>query len=400
MSFRNTPDATQAAPPDGNATAKTDILSSIFVLGLGFAAGMQLGKIAPLIGRMQEEMGFSLTFAGWLASVLGLFVALAAYPAARLIARIGTAQSLMASALVMVAGAVALGLSQSSATLMVSRGIEAAGYVVLVIAAPSYLANHSPPHRRGVLLALWGSFVPIGYALANLQAGLLPDRWPIAWILTTFALPTAIFLLLVGLASSKKTPPNDAAAVGRPPVPLAGWALAVAFGLYVYLSIGFFTFLPEYLKAASSGGAVSAAAVALCVPLGNFATATMLAGDRADRARTLALCGFVTAAIAAGVLYSSPKVDMLAMPIFAFAGGVAASSIFAQVPRIAGTEAVATSFVGAIAQFGGIATLLGPPLAGFLAETYGWTALGWSLFGVAMTGAALCLIAAREQRLQ
>jgi MFS transporter, CP family, cyanate transporter len=380
-------------------TVAPELLASILVLGLGFAAGMQLGKIAPLIGRMQNELGISLTFAGWLTALLGVFVAFAAYPATRLIARTGAVWGLKFSALVMVAGAVAMGLSQAPALLLVARGIEAAGYVVLVIAAPSYLATQSPAHLRGVFLALWGSFVPIGYALANLQVGLLPDGWPLTWKLLTFAVPISVLSLLAKLVPLVDISGSEVRPTKRLPIPLTGWALAVAFGFYVYLSIGFFTFLPEYLAARDANGAISPAVIALCVPLGNFVTAALLGGLGPMHARPLAISGFLVASMAATLLYSTLRTDILSMLVFAFAGGVVASSLFAQVPRVAGSEAVATSIIGALAQFGGIATLLGPPIAGFLVETFGWTALGWSFIGVALAGASLCLVAPRKEAL-
>jgi len=367
------------------------ISRGILVLGLGFAAGMQLGKIAPLIGRMQAEFGFSLTFIGWLASLLGLFVALAAYPATRFVARRGTARSLKAGAVAMIAGAIALGLSRSAELMIVSRGIEAIGYVLLVIAAPANLATHSPSHLRGVFLALWGGFVPIGYALANLQAAALPEEWPSSWVMLTFAFPIALssVLMAVTLPTEMDT---GAKAAKRRPIPLIGWVLATAFGLYVYLSIGFFTFLPEYRASHSAGDVMFPAAVALCVPLGNVLAAILLRGSGASRARPLALIGFISAGVAAAMLYSSWPLDAIVMPLFALAGGMTASGLFAQVPRLAANETAAASIIGAMAQAGGLSTLLEPPLAGFLAETYGWAALGWSLTTVALTGAALNIL--------
>ncbi|WP_157014393.1 MFS transporter [Mesorhizobium xinjiangense] len=367
--------------------------SSTLVLCIGFAAGMQLGKIAPLVGRLQADLGISLTFAGWLTSLLGLFVALAAYPAARMVARIGATRSLLASALVMIGGAVALGLSQSPTTLVMSRGVEAAGYVVMVIAAPAYLVTFSPVHMRSLFLALWGSFVPVGYALANLQVALLPVSWSLEWTLLTFAAPMAALLMLAIFVSPADAVPSKQAPVTPAPIPSAGLALAIAFGLYVYLSIGFFTFLPEYISTLETGHAVSAPLVAICVPLGSFATAALLKGPSSNRPRILAIAGFVAAALAACLLYSSVNFDILAMPVYAFAGGMAASSIFALIPCVAVTEAAAASVVGAVAQCGGIATLIGPPIAGFLAETYGWHAVGWSLAGVSLIGACLILVA-------
>ncbi len=44
-------------------------LTTIVVLLLaGILAGTQLGKVAPLVGWYQQEIGFSLVLTGWLRS--------------------------------------------------------------------------------------------------------------------------------------------------------------------------------------------------------------------------------------------------------------------------------------------------------------------------------------------
>ena len=84
--------------------------SSLTVLVFGFCTGMQLAKVAPYVDRLGAEFGLGLTFAGWLTSVLAVFVALGAIPAGALVARTGTLVWLKASAVVMVAGVAVLGL--------------------------------------------------------------------------------------------------------------------------------------------------------------------------------------------------------------------------------------------------------------------------------------------------
>ena len=47
--------------------------------------------------------------------------------------------------------------------------------------------------------------------------------------------------------------------------------------------------------------------------------------------------------------------------------------------------------IGLVAQAGGIGTLFGPPLAGYVIETYGFAGFGWFLAAVALVGIA-CLV--------
>lgn len=82
----------------------------------------------------------------------------------------------------------------------------------------------------------------------------------------------------------------------------------------------------------------------------------------------------------------------MAVATFAFAGGLAASSLFASVALIENGKDSATALVGAVAQAGGIATVFGPPLAGYWIESFGRTALSLS-FATAALVAAVVIVA-------
>jgi MFS family permease len=120
-------------------------LAVIVVLQLvGILAGVQLGKIAPLVEWYQNEIGFSLVLIGWFTSMIGIFVAAAALPAGWAIERAGPANTFLTGSVVMTIGGIALALFVSPAAILASRLVEGAGYLVLVIATPALLAAISP----------------------------------------------------------------------------------------------------------------------------------------------------------------------------------------------------------------------------------------------------------------
>ena len=83
---------------NGKSARMRALISISVVLLLGFCAGMQLGKIAPVVSFLEGNKGYSMTTIGWLTALIGLFVALAALPTARLIDRAGSVRSLKAGA--------------------------------------------------------------------------------------------------------------------------------------------------------------------------------------------------------------------------------------------------------------------------------------------------------------
>ncbi|MCO5060222.1 MAG: MFS transporter, partial [Rhizobiaceae bacterium] len=171
----------------------------------GVFAGAQLGKIAPLVGWYRDEAGMSLVAIGFLTAILGFFVAIAALPTAFLIDRFGNFRSFVVSSAVLAVGGILLALADGSGLVLAARFIEALGYLVIVICTPALLANYSPDALKAPMLAIWGGFVPIGFAIADFSAAaMLPAYEPPLYLLavagafTIFAL--LAMLLTAGLA--------------------------------------------------------------------------------------------------------------------------------------------------------------------------------------------------------
>src|SRR5262245_3163007 len=177
-------------------TSSASRLAIIVVLQLaGILAGSQLGKIAPLVDWYQQEVGLSLTLIGWFTSMIGIFVAAVALPAGWAIERVGPARSFNAGAAVMVVGGAALALLDAPWAVLTARLVEGAGYLVLVIAAPALLAAISPDRWKAPVLAIWGGFVPLGFAVADFSARwLLPQLGPKPYL----AIAIAAFAVLAG----------------------------------------------------------------------------------------------------------------------------------------------------------------------------------------------------------
>ncbi|HHZ10224.1 MAG TPA: MFS transporter [Rhizobiales bacterium] len=369
------------------------------LLVTGVFAGAQFGKIAPLVGWYRDEIGFSLTLVGWLTSAIGIFVALLALPAGWAVGAFGVRPSFVWSSAVLVAGGVAFAAFDAPGLILAGRLVEGAGYLVLVIAIPAILTTVSPPAWRGAALALWGGFVPLGFAAADfLAAALVDSAGPALYLLANvaiFAALAAISALLLGRVGdvvADRVPTADGverrAMAGSLSTPVVSAALA--FGVYVVLSVGFFAFMPAF--AAERGDLlVSAGVIALFVPAGNMLASLFMRRGSALLAARLAAAGFAASAITAVTAFaaSNAATATVAGLVFAVAGGVTASAIFAAVPYIVpkgGSVAVA---IGLIAQTGGLGTVFGPPLAGHVIERYGWDGYAWFLAAVAVAGAVL-----------
>lgn len=377
-------------------------LAAITVLMLaGVLAGTQFGKIAPLVDWYRTESGFSLVLIGWLTSTIGIFVALVALPAGWAIELLGMRRTFVGASILLALGGVALALFTSPEAILAARVLEGAGYLVLVIAIPAIAAAVAPPAWRAPVLAVWGGFVPVGFALADFLAGwVLPAAGPQIYLLAAamlFALLALVSAALLARVPDFPDPDVKATAgAGRGSFATINTdvvLVALAFGVYVVLSVGFFSFMPAFVGSGNSAVALSAGTVALLVPLGNLATSVLVRGGDARFAAALAFAGFAATAVAAFPAFGSQDTTLAtaAAVVFALAGGVTASALFAGVPFIVPRGGSASVAIGLIAQTGGIATVFGPPLAGHVIDGQGWDGFGWFLAGAGVVG-ALCLL--------
>ena len=373
------------------------IAALVMLLLAGILAGAQLAKIAPLVEWYQREAGYSLVTIGWLTSTLGLFVALAALPAAFAIDRVGMYASFVGSSAALAVGGVILAAFEAPWAVLSGRLVEALGYLVIVIATPALLAALAPERLKAPVLAIWGGFVPLGYAFADFSAAaLLPVVAPRTYLLIV-ALCFAVCAAGAAVMSLGLKPIGDVAQDRSPAslgstftVPVA--AVAASFGAYVVLTLGFFSFLPSFAGDGTGAILLSAGFVALLVPFGNVLAGILVEGRGPRFIAWLTVAGFLASAASAVPFFSSPDpvVATAAAVIFAVAGGVVASALFASIPSVVPIGGSVAVGIGLVAQSGGIGTLVGPPLAGYVISKFDWPGFGWFLAIVSVLG-IVCL---------
>jgi MFS family permease len=383
--------ADSAAIPDRSAR----LAAIVLILLAGVLTGAQLGKIAPLIPWYQAELGLSLVASGWLAAILGIFIAIAALPAGWAIDRLGLARSIQIGAVALAIGGIALSASASPAAIFAARLVEAIGYLALCVGLPAALNAISPVSWKGPVLAIWSGFVPLGFATSDfLAASMLPAATPPGFLLTivlVFAVfATAALILLRGFDLNVSA---GAAGGIRQTLSRDVVLLAVSFGAFVVLSVSMFTFLPSFVAGDGAHYLVSAGAVALSVPLGNVAASVLVRGKGPAQMARLAIFGFAISALTAVPAFTlaSPLLATLSALLLAISGALVASAQFAAIPFLTPRGGSVSVAFGLVAQAGGIGTVFGPPLAAAVAESFGWAGFGWFLAATALVGLACML---------
>jgi len=364
--------------------------------GCGVLAAAQIGKFAALAPPMQRELALGLSTLAVLVALIEAGGALFATRATRVALRFGLQRSLLAAVLLLCAASVGQSLAHGAAALFAWRGVEALGYVGVVVTAPVLIGEFAGPRRAPAMLALWSTFVPVGLALGTWGLGWLADAssWRTATL--TSGAAAGVCAIAVWLSRSEGAHGNAPApgARAKPPLSRAAWCLAIAFGGFAALGVGVLALLPTVLV--GKGLAVADAArwtawASLAAVPGSVLIASIVrrpATHRAIAAASLLLSGLLIGAVFGADDLAAPAVGVAAV-LLNVALGIFGGLAFALLPQVAGDAPRAARAYGALAQLGASGSLAGPPLFAFTAEHLGWVASAAVGFALAVVSAVI-----------
>jgi MFS transporter, CP family, cyanate transporter len=395
------------------------------VLFAGVCAAMQSSKLAPAIPLLRADLGLTLVQAGF---------ALSMVQGAGMVAGVvfgAWAQSLglkraMLLGLGLLTVASALGTTATSPVgVLLCRALEGLGFLWAVLPAPALLRLQVPPVHVSKVLGFWGSYMPLGTALALLLGPWVMQgmHWQAWWWLCTAA--SALALLAVWLGVDGGAFPSAAASAAprassswlhnlRLTLSTPGpWWVATTFALYSVQWLAVIGFLPTIYAlggVAAGSAAVLTACVAVVNVLGNVGAGVLLA--RGVQARTLLCLGFAAMGVSALAAFApdgwmvgslrdmAPWVRFAALLVFSSVGGLVPATLFALAPRAAPTEATVSTTIGWMQQWSAVGQFMGPPLVAWVAQAAGgWQLTGWVVAGCAVLGCAWAVAATRALRL-
>jgi predicted MFS family arabinose efflux permease len=371
----------------------------LLLYGVGLIASGFLGKVAPIGPLLQRDLGVTLAQLGWIVSAITGVAGVLGAAAGFWLATFGARRALLLG-LVILAGAGMLTAAGTGAEVMIAARVgEGVGYLLVVVAAPTLIVRLSRGPDQASALALWGTFVPVGFAISASAGGAAAPAigWP-AWLSLMGALPAlALPLVLAALPADEPHEPRRADGTSLAGVrPLL--ALAAAFGCIGLVGVVVIALLPTFLVEVRAATLAAAGGATALVSLASV-PGSLLAGwlmRHGAGLRTLSLCSLVmpAAAVPAFASTGSVGVGIAGAAIVLFANGVVVSAMFAAVPRLADHPSGVALGNGLIAQLGSLGTLLGPPLFGVAIATAGWQASPGVILAITLLGLGLAWMAA------
>ncbi len=381
----------------------TTAFGRIFLLwGAGLGAAAQYGKVSVIYDRLPQvypEAGLAL---GFVVSVVGFVGIVFGVVAGLLVSQIGYRRALI-WALWGGAGLSALEALLPALPLMLGlRVFEGLSHLVIVVAAPTLIAQASARRHLGLTLTLWSTFFGVSYT-ALVWGGLpMVDALGLPSLFAVHALWMAGFAVLIArsLPRPSDAPPprrwslrgvlQDHITLYRSPrlaAPGLGWFF------YTFCFLALLTLLPPYIDPAARALVIGA------IPLISIAV-SMSAG--VWLMRYVSAIAVVQAGFAACVLclvwLLVVEGDALACFVLAGALGLVQGASFASVPQLNPEAADQARANGAMAQMGNIGNTAGTPALAALALIGGYPALLGTVIAVMTLGAVLHLVLARRRR--
>lgn len=147
------------------ATAFLFFAVSIAALG-GFLYGYHTGIISGVLVYLTPFFRLSILEQGMAVSMILIGALIGALVAGTFADLIGRKKTIAATSILFIIGAAIISLSGSFGTLLSGRFISGLGVGVVSVVAPIYLAEISPPHHRGSLVACYQLAIAIGILIS------------------------------------------------------------------------------------------------------------------------------------------------------------------------------------------------------------------------------------------
>jgi MFS family permease len=336
----------------------------LWAAGLG-AAG-QFAKLSvafPALRGVYPEAGATLGFAVSLLSFIGLVLGLVA---GMIVARLGYRQLLLAG---LILGAAMSGLQASLPTLplfLATRLIEGLSHLVIVVAAPTFIAELAPDRLRPFAMTLWSTFFGVAYALAAWGGLPLIAAHGPGLLFGIHALYMALMAAILWLVLPRLS--LDAPAIAWSPRALLQRHIdiyrnprlsAVALGwlCYTLTFVALLTVLPLLLGPQAPNWLLGV------LPLTSIVVSLTLvvALLRRRPAVDIVMLGFALSALAVVLIWTLPEAVWPVVLLFGTLALVQAAS-FAAIPQLNATPQDRALANGAVAQMGNLGNLTGTPI--------------------------------------
>lgn len=376
------------------------ILLVVFLASV--AAPLNQFKVPPLMPVLMETFQLNLSQAGLLMSVFAFTGLILALPAGIVLQKLGPKAAGLIAVGCLVIGSAWGALANSTGMLLASRILEGVGMGLIAVVGPASIAMWFPREKQGTPMGIWATWVPVGSVIMYNLAPVLGTSagWQAAWWSGAgFALVALIlYWLLMRLPPSPVTvqrpgptsPSDDTLPkLGEALANRNIWLLALQFGCFNLVFIGFATFFPTFLTEAHDyplAQAAFLASLSSIVVLGSAPLAGWLSDQIGSRRLVFSLPLLVVAAMMTLPFHLTGWSLYAFMILLGVVSGAVPTATFAAAPEVMGSPKLAGIGLAVVSVGQNLGMVIGPILFGRWVESLGWAGAGYWLVPVCLLG--------------
>lgn|SRR5690625_980039 len=379
---------------------------AVFIAVLsGIVGALQIGKLPIAAPFLQADLGISHSTIGNLGAVFSILGMLIGIPIGTVVLQTGLRRS-------MTLGLAAISISSFIAPLFPQlnviyflRVIEGFGFIFITVSAPTLIQGSVQFAYRNTALSFWGTFMPIGMTIMML-VGPFFHQWQSIWYANGWVALVVLILLQLFVPAPQTRPKalsiketkqllKNILTAGTP------LRMALIFGSYTLMYFALFNFLPLLLieqrnLSHHQAGMIAGMATAANI-FGNLAAGYLL--SKGATRRHLISSTFIIMIIMGSIVFAFPlpiiAVTFLCIA-FAGIGGIIPTSVLSSAPIVSPSPVAIPITMGLFMQGSNLGQSLGPLMAGWSTQLYGWISASFIFIVVGIVGLTLLLYKNRQ----
>jgi MFS family permease len=338
---------------------------------------MSWSAVAPLLPTFADRFSLGASQTGVILSVASLAILAVSIPAGALTRRFGPRRLTLAAAVTMTIGNLLIGTADGYVALLVGRTVFGLGLGTLWVGATSWLHDVSGD-QRAKTLSMTSAIIGLGSLIGPGFAGIVAERLDTGAPFLMLAGVTALVSFVLLASAPRVVHVREADEPRFRDLVRAASADDMVRTSVVLMFVGSILWLCSYVlvpnRLDAAGWSAADIGIAFSISSLLYAGVSWWIARRAERAATLRIAAASTTALAASLTVVVVSASVEATVAFLMLAGIVTAVMIALTFPIGvrGPQHVPVALIGGLLNVAwAVAGLIGPPLAGAAAESFG-----------------------------
>ncbi|MGV8084430.1 MAG: MFS transporter [Coriobacteriia bacterium] len=358
------------------------VVTLVVFLG-GIALAFAQNKVAPIIPTVMDAFSIDMASAGWLSSIFSVVALITSLPAAFILARLGSRKCGIIALVCAVVGCFMGIFAGRLPLLMVSRIVEGVGVGIISVVAPALVSMWFPAEKRGLPMGVWGAWQMVAQSLTFFAGAKLTAMfgWRGLWYMGMVILVLALVLYVLKV----KSPPaghNHADCENGSYSLLEGlkvpsvWFCGISTMCFTFACFGFVNWIASYWAHAFGWSIDKANGYVSFIYLVEIFL-VILVGWALNHIKNRKLIAELAHLFYAVVLFlcfrlHNPSLIIPFCFLYALAEGSIPTAFWTLIAQTVPKPELAGVSIGVLGLLQNLGMLLGPPIAGWTIQHWGW----------------------------